>query len=138
MPQYSVDQIVGKTLYASTSVPIKRLPTDGATVVYTVKPGGIVGVVDSWLMPNKDRSNLYWLFFDGKGKAYYVEHVPGRFSLTELRDQGALDVKQEQAQKDEAGKSNTDKITDTIKKVGIIAVVIAALSFGGKLLSRHR
>jgi hypothetical protein len=110
---YSADQIVGKTLYGKTEVPIKRLPMDAAPVVYTGDAGKAVGVVYSWLDAKPGRSNLYWMFYDSMGKPYYAEHIEGRFSTSELAEQGTLTVKEQveaQQKKDESTKDFIERM----------------------------
>lgn len=121
MPLYSADQIVGKTLYAKTAVPIKRLPSDKATVVYTGKPGAIVGTVYSWLAPNpaEGRSQLYWMFYDNNNRAYYAEHAEGRFDLDALKESGALTVK-EQAKAEAKANEGVKDFIERLFKWGMI------------------
>jgi len=89
MPTYNANEIIGKSLIAKKPVPVKRLAMDSAPTIYTVAPGATVGTVFSWLDPNADRKNLYWIFFDAFNRAYYVEHIEGRFDIKGLEAQGA-------------------------------------------------
>ncbi len=97
---YSAAQIIGKDLIAKKSVELKRLPDTNAKTIYTVKPGQPVGNVYSYI--GGDGVQLFWMFYDSKGKAYYVEHQPGLFDIAVLKDQGALTVAEEQKKKEKA------------------------------------
>ncbi len=99
MATFNVNDIVGRTLFAKTDVPLKRLPEDSAPVVFTVKAGNAVGVVDTYLLPKDGRSVMYWAFNDANGKPFYAAHAVGRFDLTALTQQG---VKSDQQKADES------------------------------------
>ena len=121
MSSYNVTQIIGKTLIAKKSVPLKRIASDSAPTVFTVNPGDTVGVVDSYLMPGNDRSNIYWSFYDDQNKIYYAPHDVGRFDVKELQNQGALTLEQQQQQQAEANMSTTDKVFRLIKNIAFLA-----------------
>ena len=120
MSSYNVTQIVGKTLIAKKSVPLKRIASDSAPTVFTVSPGDTVGVVDSYLMPGNDRSNIYWSFYDDQNKIYYAPHDVGRFDVKELQNQGALTLEQQQQQQAEANMSTADKAFRLIKNIAFL------------------
>lgn len=98
---FSADQIVGKSLFAKKKVVLKRLPSDDAATIYTVPSGTAVGVVYSWV--GGGSSPLWWQFLDENKKAYYAKHETGTFSIEALKEQGALDVK-EQAEEEKKKK----------------------------------
>ena len=121
------DEIVGKTLFGRTEVPVKRLPLDSARVEWTVPVGQAVGVVYSFLMPlESGRANLYWMFYDPTGHAYYAEHLPGRFSFEALRAQGVITTEEEIERQIEENKPWEDKAIDALKWVAIIGIVVFA------------
>lgn len=117
MPTYSASQIVGKSLIARQTVPIKRQPSKSAPTVYTATPGTFIGVVYSWVTEGPD---LYWQFLDENGKPYYTLHKPGLYSIDALQDQGALTV-QEQTEQEQGGGSVIDKV---VKSLGNTANLI--------------
>ena len=87
MPSYNVSQIIGATLYAKRPISIKAIPEDGAPVIRQIPVGQPVGVVFSYLMPNANRSSMYWMFYDAQGNAYYSVH---NSSWYELEGEGEL------------------------------------------------
>jgi hypothetical protein len=115
------DQVIGKTLFAKKNVPIKRYPSEASPVVYTAKPGEVVGIVYSWV--KGDGASIWWQFQDQNGKFYYAEQVVGRFSLDALQQQGVKtleDLKKEQ-------EAAQNPISTTIKDITRpIAIAIAA------------
>jgi hypothetical protein len=115
MPTFNAADIIGKTLVAKTQVPLLRLPNDDALTVYTVSPGQSLGVVQSFLLPGTNRTNLYWQFKDQNNNFYYSEHLQGRYDIQELQDQGALTLQQQQAAATEANLSTADKVFRLIK-----------------------
>lgn len=101
---YPVNQIIGKTMYARTQVPYKLLPWDDAPIAGYMQKGQSIGVVYSYLGVKANRSNIYWMFYNAEGQAYYVEHIGAYFDLNQLRAQGAQTSEEiEQAAADEAG-----------------------------------
>jgi len=126
---YSADQVVKKTLFAKASVPLKRLPFDSSPVVHTVDPGLRVGEVYSWIeIKPGERKNIYWMFYDSNKKPYYAEHIPGRFSESELREQGALTVKEEIKEK----KQQDETTKQFIERLFKYAMVTGGLFLLGK------
>ena len=124
MPTFSAADIVGKTLIAGTWVPLKRLPFDAAPDIYNVQPGSSVGVVYSFLLPDKDRERMYWTFYDTNGKAYYAEHIEGRFSVQGLTDQGVKTTLDKIKEQEKANESLKTTIEKNIKWLAIAAGVI--------------
>ena len=120
MATFNADQIIGKTLVAKTQVPLLRLPNDDAQIVYNVSPGQSLGVVQSFLLPGPNRTNLYWQFKDANNRFYYSEHLQGRYDIQELQDQGALTLQQQQAAATEASLTTTDKVFRLIKNALLI------------------
>lgn len=125
MPIFDASQIVGKTLFAAVPVALKRAANDSAPTIYTVAAGQAVGRVDSFVNPGAGRATLYWQFIDTNGRPYYAAHVTGRFSLSALKEQGALTVKQEQAQQEQAQLTTGQRIEKTARL--LIWVIAGAL-----------
>ena len=128
MATFNVDDIVDKTLIAKVKIPIKRYAEDNAPIVYTVNPGSSVGVVYSWLMPNANRVNMWWVFKDSNDKFYYTEHKNNIYSVTALQQQGALTLAQQQAAAAEANLTTGDKIFRLIKNTLLIGAGVYLLN----------
>jgi len=110
MATFNAEDIVGKTLWAKTQVPLKRRPEDTGEIIYTVQPGKVVGVVDSFINPTSGRNaNLYWQFSDGT-RYFYAEHIVGRYDLAKLEVQGPKSLEQQQEEEAAAAETLTDKI----------------------------
>lgn len=92
---YTALDIVGLSLYAKESVPIKYQPWDDTEVKRMVQPGNLVGTVTSFVEPRAGRSELYWEFEDAWGILYYAPHRPGLYNLQKLRDQGLLTIQEQ-------------------------------------------
>jgi hypothetical protein len=120
MPTFNAADIIGKTLVAKTQIPLLRLPNDNAPTVYTVSPGQSLGIVQSFLLPGPNRTNLYWQFKDQNNRFYYSEHKQGIYDVKELSDQGALTLQQQQAAATEASLSTGDKVFRLIKNALLI------------------
>jgi hypothetical protein len=107
---FNAADIIGKTLYAKTSVPLKRNPDDSAAVVYTVSPGGTVGIVNSYILSKPNRNaNLYWQFSDGNNN-FYAEHLIGRYDTKSVEVQGATSLEDQQEAAAAAAETWTDKV----------------------------
>ena len=63
-----------------------------------------------YLLPNQNRKNLYWQFFDGNGRAYYVEHRQNYFDIKSLSTQGVLTLEEKKEATDAANESTSNKI----------------------------
>jgi len=122
----SAAEIVGKTLYGITAVPVKRLASDAAPVAWTVPAGGQVGIVYSYLMPREGRTNLWWAFMDPTGHEYYAEHLTGRYDFQALRGQGVKTTEERIAEEAEANKPLEDKIIDAVKGLAIVGIAAFA------------
>lgn len=115
---FNAADIIGKTLYAKTSVPLKRNPDDSAAIVYTVSPGGTVGIVNSYILSKPGRNaNLYWQFSDGNNN-FYAEHLVGRFDTKSVEVQGATSLEDQQQAAAAAAETWTDKIGKYIGYIG--------------------
>jgi len=128
---YDADQIINKTLFAKVPVQIKRVPEDSAKSVFNVFAGQRVGKVYSWLdIKPGVRSKLYWMMYDDNNKPYFVEHDEGRFNLEDLKEQGAVSVKEQIEAERRKNLSLEEKIFQAVKIGGIgLAVVLIAKSF---------
>lgn len=134
MAQYSADQIIGKSLVARVSIPLKRLPDRNAATVYTVKPGQAVGVVYSYT--GGRGTPLWWAFYDQNGKPYYVEHSEAAFDIGLIKEQGALSVEEEKKKEDAKKKAeeggffpdidlpNFDGLGENLGKYAGIALIV--------------
>jgi hypothetical protein len=120
MPTFNAGDVIGKTLIAKRNIPLVRQPADDAQVIYNVSPGQSVGNVDTFLLPNENRSSLYWSFKDANGKNYFAKHAVGNFDVKELQQQGLLTLQEQQAAEIEASLSTGDKIFRLIKNIALI------------------
>jgi hypothetical protein len=120
MPTFNAGDVIGKTLIAKKNIPLVRQPADDAQVIYNVSPGQSVGNVDTYLLPNENRSSLYWSFKDANGKNYFAKHAVGNFDVKELQQQGLLTLQEQQAAEIEASLSTGDKIFRLIKNIALI------------------
>ena len=118
---FSADQVIGKTLIAKSSVPLKRYAQANAPVVYTAKKGEVVGVVYSWVM---DGPTLYWQFLDKNGNPYYAQHRTGIFSVDALQQQGAQTLEDIKEAADQAA----NPIGTTVERI-LKPVAFAAAAF---------
>lgn len=120
MPTFNAGDVIGKTLIAKKNIPLVRQPADDAQVIYTVSPSQSVGNVDTFLLPNENRSSLFWSFKDANGRNYYAKHAVGNFDVKELQQQGLLTLQEQQEQAIEASLSTGDKIFRLIKNIALI------------------
>lgn len=125
---FTIDDIIGKTLFALSAVPIKRVALDSFAVAWTVPPGQAVGVVDTYFLaqPGSGRTNMWWGFLDVNQIPFYAEHVAGRFDLTALVAQGVQTTEQKIQAALDANKSLEDKIIDALKSIAILGVIVFA------------
>jgi hypothetical protein len=127
MPTFNAGDVIGKTLIAKSNIPLVRQPADDAQVIYTVSPGQSVGVVDTFLLPNENRSSLYWSFKDANNKNYFAKHAVGIYDVKELQQQGLLTLQEQQEAAIEASLSTGDKIFRLIKNIALIGAGVYIL-----------
>jgi hypothetical protein len=134
---YSANNIVGKTLIAKKTLNAYSLPLDNdpnRKLLFTISPGSVVGVVDTFFNPKENRKNLWWGFYtnvSGSKKFYYVEHLPGNFDLTALIKQGVPTTEQET----EKNKTWEEQLADLLKKGGTFLKYAAIFGAGAIILN---
>jgi len=121
MPTFNAADIIGKTLIAKKQTNILRLPTSNALTVYQANAGETIGVVQSYLLPNNDRNNIFWSFEDSNGRPYYVEHQQNKFDVKTLQQQGVLTLEEIKQQADAANETIEQKIFRYIKNGFLLA-----------------
>lgn len=105
---YNADQIIDKSLIARKDITLRRRPDPSSPVIYTVPAGQVVGRVYSYT--GGHGLPLWWMFYDSKGKTYYVLHEVNAFDIDALIDQGALNVKEERQQEEAKKKANNSPL----------------------------
>lgn len=134
MKQYSLAQLIGKTLYAKKNVPL--FSTTASTKPFaTVKPGNYIGVLDSWIEKN---GVLFLLFKYGAGNQFVIKYEPGLIDTNNLAGQGAKTIEQEKKAEDQKvllESGLTGKIEYFITKYGLylIGAIIAGQAIKGYL-----
>ena len=127
MSSYSVDQIIGKTLYAKKKTPVYNLPSfySNAKKVTTIQPGQIIGTVYSYVGGSPDQP-LNWMYKTKVGLqevTYYTQHEDNNVDKNALVDQGTKTTQEIEREKAEANKSTTEKLLDYLKKYALYAGV---------------
>jgi hypothetical protein len=128
---YPIEDLLDKSIYAKTKANWYRFPSDIKSVKLATPAGGLVGKVYSWVTRTDD---IYAMFELAKGSPYLKDYPSGNFyvRLQDLSDQTLKDqgvkttkeaVKEEIKKEEEATKTNTDKILETAKQVGLYAVI---------------
>lgn len=134
MQQYSVSQLIGKTLFAKKEVPL--FATTSSTKPYAVvKPGNYIGVLNSWIEKN---GILFFLFKYGANNQFVIKYEPGAIDTSNLASQGTKTVEQERKKEEEKvllESGLTGKIEYFIKKYGLylIGAIIAGQAIKGYL-----
>lgn len=135
MPLFSITQLVGKTLYLKQSSRYYKVDnlSNSSASVGTLKAGSMF-VVDSYLSPRPGRDNYYFTFFGSDGSYLAVAYENEKFSLSKLKEQGALTVIEEQDKNKSEWdkllsslKSNLDKLGKGGKTAFIVAFVLLAI-----------
>jgi len=128
---YSVEDVIGKTLFSKRVIPVYRLPTTNSELKRIVETGQNVGTVYSWQKGLDDRNEIWYsLGFD---KKEYVQHKEGNYDIEALKEQGVKTVQEKVQEKKEAGMSTADKIFSGVsgygKKLGTILIVLVVAYF---------
>jgi hypothetical protein len=134
MKEYSLSQLIGKTLYSKKEISLYA--TTASKKPYAiVKPGNYIGVLNSWI--EKD-GNLWLLFKYGANNQFVIKAEPGSIDTSNLAAQGAKTVEQEKKAEDQKvllESGLTGKIEYFIKKYGLylIGAIIAGQAIKGYL-----
>lgn len=128
---YSAADIIDKTLFARTRVPIKRQPWDNSPIVGYAESGQKIGVVYTYLEIRSGRSVLYWGFIDDNNIMYYTEHREGYYDVSNLRGQGVLTLEEKRRQEEQANLSLPEKVVKTATR-GLL--IYGALRIAAKLI----
>ena len=125
MPQetYSIDKLIGLTMKAKNPTPYYNVPLymPNPIKLGTVKPGDIIGVVNSWTGGTADKP-LHLEFKRLNGSTYYVPMLPGQLDNNFNKAQGLTTTQQDKAAEEDKDKSFVDKFADYLKKSGKIVL----------------
>jgi len=131
---YSMDQVIGKTLYANEAVNVYSLPDTSSSILFTVKTGDLVGSVYSYIL----RDGKLWWMLQPSGqldKYGYVIHETNRFSESIIREQGSLTIKEVEEAKKLAEMSTLETVGYYIKQLLYIAVPATLVYLAYKIYS---
>jgi hypothetical protein len=127
---FNAGEILGKSLVAKTTIPVKDSPLDNGKVLYTVPSGSTVGVVYSYINPKTGQSVLNWQVDipnpsnPAVRKYGYVAHGVGKFDVKNLIIQGAESTDQKYKDEQDAKAKAADPVGYYLKKFGLPVLVI--------------
>ena|SRR6478609_5759469 len=128
--QYSANQIVGKSLKASSDVPL-YLASNFKTPFATIKAGQNIGTVFSYIRPDQATAQAaggVGLLMFYTGSQYFYVKNEAAISQQSLKDQGTQTVTQQQKQMQDDQEKSNDPIMYYLKKVGLpLALGVGAL-----------
>lgn len=136
MATYGADQVLNKTLIAAKNL-VAYYAFPFSSSKFNILAGHNIGVVYSYIYNNQ--KNLWWMFYDDMGKAFYVEHKPGLFDENSLKLQGAVsDEEKAKLQAEDKAKEDTGVVGYYIEKYGKpILLGTAAIYLVGKLIQGY-
>ncbi len=140
---YSVNQIIGKTIFANKQTTLYSNPSGGGRVVGTIKAGQPIGVVFSYIKPtDKTSDGRAWLQFDNSYlNSFFIPDENA--SSAGLKDQGTMTVSEEVKAEADAKLKEDSPMEYYIKKYGtkallIVGGLIVAVSLGKELIHTSR
>ena len=142
---YSVDEIIGKSLYSLKQLIGRTSPDDLSIVSKVFAPSVIVGTVYSYIMVGSD---MWWMFYPNNKlteKPYYIKHEKGAFSLEFIKEQGGKTVKEKTEEKAQENLTAWEKLLLSLKTGAnyliiflVIAIVIYVLLKTGILNEKKK
>lgn len=124
---YTVNQIIGKTLIAAKDTKLYSGVKGTPSVIGTVKAGQPIGVVFSYITPDK-ADGRSWLMFESSyvpGTAAKVYYAPNEVaSGSGLTEQGTLTLEQERKKEEEERQKQNDPVGYYLKKYGLPVLLI--------------
>lgn len=134
---YSIDDVIGSTLYAKTSVNALSVPSENSSVIAKFKTGDRIGQVYSYI---SHPDGLYWQIEYNNGY-FYVKHEAGKFSTQALSEQGVKDVETKREEREESEQTVLDKLKNSsktvIKTVTILAIIVLIIIVTLELNKRY-
>lgn len=131
---FNAADIVNKTLIASRDLEVfSDVPSRNGKKIGTVKRGNSCGVVYSWIT-DSNTGTLYWVFKHSLYGEYCIEHAPGSFNVSALREQGVITT-QEKIEKEEY--ANLPWYERLFKNLGKSLTTIAIVGVGVYALSEY-
>lgn len=124
MSLYSVEDLIGKTLYAAKDVPLYRTTGNyyqGDKPVYIVKRGQAIGVLDTWIQKGAD---IWFLYYDSNKRLYVSQYKDGFYSGKQLKDQGVKTEEEKTEEARQGGLKWYEKLFEKGENVAIAAVFI--------------
>ncbi len=123
MATYNLSQLINKNLYSKGRLNARSNSTTNSRLLYTFEPNTYVGVIYSVV----NEEDGPWFMVDrnvgGKTVTFFVKASAAGINVANLKEQGAMTVKEEVEAAAQANMSTGDKILNTAKKVGGYAVV---------------
>jgi len=150
MPEYSADEIIGKTLIANKDIKIWKIPAKPSigeagvkwSDIY-VKKNNAAGVVYSYV-GGTGGDPLFWVFdtpgvnVGEIGANFFVPHAVGNFNVKSLKEQGALTTKERADLEAEENKTTGDKIIEAFKKGGKYILIAGGIYFAIKMYKEFK
>lgn len=132
--QFSVNQIIDKTLIAQGDVKVYTGAYDNAPVKYITKAGNPLGKVYSYLNPNPNIGNGIarsdsWLELQTGTNTFVFVRNESSLNTTALIDQGSLTVSQEVKQEQDAATKDADPIAYYFKKLAMPVLIGGGLIY---------
>lgn len=120
---YNANDVIGLTLFARQKVNVYSGPGQQYELLYTVEPGGVVGIVYSWV----NKSGIIWWQLEPGNK--FVSHAQGKFDIQALKDQGLISTQEQMQNEAEANKPWWEKVIKQGSKTIITLGLIGAAAY---------
>lgn len=118
MANYSIAQLIGKSMYAKEKLPLYKTTSSAKPYGY-VMSGGFIGVLDSWI----NKEGKIWFVFKSNAGQYVVPYIAYSFEPKALKEQGAKTDEQLLREAQEKADRENSPIEYYLKKYGIWVVV---------------
>jgi hypothetical protein len=95
MATFNISNLIDKPLTAKVATKLYRTANDTAKNYASVAAGQPLGTLFSYIKPNENTKNLWFMFYDSNNKPYYVKYTTNLISATALNKAGVKDVTKE-------------------------------------------
>lgn len=90
---FNLNDLIDLQLTAKVATKLYRTANDNAKHYASVAAGQPLGKLYSYINPNVNTKNLWFMFYDTKNQPYYVKYATNLISAADLIKRGVKDVK---------------------------------------------
>lgn len=131
MANYSISQLIGKSLFAKIKLPAYTT-TASAKPFRFFESNDLIGVLNSWIT---DKNGKIWFLFKTNAGQFVVPYIANSIQVSILKEQGAKTIDEERKAAEIEALKNNSPIEYYLKKYGfyVLGAFVAGKALQGYL-----